>query len=1815
MAGDASRSPPSAEIAPLKIDAGLVDVSSSYCGSTTARGGYRALRRLVTQHPRYPGSGSITTVLEEVLVGRTDGGGGYATKQPNPSRLRVAVYNGPVSSEQQLHASFQLPSIQSDNHSGNAASPLSMCWASFPLSVGAERRRRHSPDGEGTSAAENDRGNGKKKQDPSHHPLLCVLVNPTNLSLWDVYPESDGNDTNALYSTESSWTVSLPFECCGVAALPGGGGLLLQRQAGPEDAPHHTAYASMTAVHRDPTTSDFVLQSPPHSLANAQQPQLPPDPWTPFSPDDEEFPDRRGEMAVDEAEEEMAAAAVASLFSLQHPLEDVVPVSEILKQPLQHPQQEQVDEHESEGRDIQQALLQRPITDVFEQIVWVGCAEWMTSEGEAREQVVAVTYHLVERRHAIWTVQDAPPPPQEPPLYQRMRRNNDAAGSPDGQPLAYGDWGVMSAHAHAPSPPILEPVLSAEAAAVAFPLEETRVAAPADGVTSRDEALANALGVARRTPRKSMDRQERSRSVVPTSAPGASSNHNHSGPSSEAPSFFSPRSGPGVLDASLPQAGMETSMPNMAATVAGGPFASLYASVSMECRFREEESSAQANNVFLVSNLEGSGTLVLCWTSPVVGAGSDRPDIETGNRNQLRLFELRPTERRNVNDGDESISAVSVLPRSKCDFAVVPLPGIVGVCRSVQPIQSTPVPACFARRASVHRELCTDLLVASCEIGNNDLLTLHRATRPIVHCELNVPAFPRKRMEIVDTLVDSASFLSEADASSNVPAPLALRARISLVSKSALAERILSVWDVAVPAPLALAIRADVCRLERQLTSDVNPNDALREDVGFSALRAVFMSLVEWEVFGGKAIGQQENQCTSTDQGSPWQMLLDSDFHRSFSLFYQDDLFDEDPDYSSSRRGSEEHVRVLHCLRSLSLALLKDEGGATKVVPRLFDAVHMLLEDSSLTAPSLVADLPQLALLLLQIVTTVDPRNLTLQSFREYYWRYTGEICKFAEASYQVGSPQVVVTRDISAFDEPPSLLLWVDRLMKGRKRDAFVDTTEVFGINAACTKMCAVCRILSVLFTRQGPGRDLEVVTTLLEEGFSEPSQIREDLPPGVALPILEVLYRCRNEPSLADLPGWSASAWHLVGRKDLSRNLVYSLSRENDSIFGSRIGLRAAEDQINDDRFTDADNDGLVPLEKSSSGIFPEDNRIHEAARLLRSSRPIFLRVQRAVEVSDHDYERLKQKRLLLLSKRTLALPVGRGMLSLGSLQPVAAEPLPIPELCLKGRVPPTNASLALTEECPSDMRVWPEFHNGVAAGLRLPHADETGVKMTRTWIVYNRPPPASQAQADGEESNTPQQRLGHSHGGLLLALGLRGHLTALEMSDIYEYLTQGSVTTTVGVLLGMASNMRGSCDMAVSKMLCLHIPSLIPQHFSAIDVASTVQSAAVLSAGILFQRSNHRMMTEFLLNEIGKRPESDASAFDRESYTLSCGLALGMVNLCLGERPQDGDRAAGVADLRLEERLYRYMVGGVDGDESRRRRETNDRFSLPSASANGDNERCSTIFEGDLINTDVTAPGSTLALGLMYMKTGNQTIASALSLPDTHFLLEFVRPDFLALRVMARALILWDEVEPTRDWIQAQIPSVVKTAYEEMRWIAKKAMEGATTSRSRQIDYDRKAIRQIQCHLIAGACFGMGLRYAGTGDEKAAAAIFERVLELQTLRESNDAVSAASRPELPILDSCLSSAAISLAMVLAGTGDLEATKLFKILRWRCEDDSRYGHHMAYGMAIGLLFLGGGKCTLGREPEDLAALVTAFFPRFATTTSDNQYHVSLPF
>ena len=48
-----------------------------------------------------------------------------------------------------------------------------------------------------------------------------------------------------------------------------------------------------------------------------------------------------------------------------------------------------------------------------------------------------------------------------------------------------------------------------------------------------------------------------------------------------------------------------------------------------------------------------------------------------------------------------------------------------------------------------------------------------------------------------------------------------------------------------------------------------------------------------------------------------------------------------------------------------------------------------------------------------------------------------------------------------------------------------------------------------------------------------------------------------------------------------------------------------------------------------------------------------------------------------------------------------------------------------------------------------------------------------------------------------------------------------------------------------------------------------------------------------------------------------------------------------------------------------------------------------------------------------------------------------------------------------------------------------------------------------------------------------------------------------------------------------------------------------------MALGMALGILFMGGGRYSLSTSPSAIAALVCALFPRWPISPLENRYHL----
>lgn len=83
------------------------------------------------------------------------------------------------------------------------------------------------------------------------------------------------------------------------------------------------------------------------------------------------------------------------------------------------------------------------------------------------------------------------------------------------------------------------------------------------------------------------------------------------------------------------------------------------------------------------------------------------------------------------------------------------------------------------------------------------------------------------------------------------------------------------------------------------------------------------------------------------------------------------------------------------------------------------------------------------------------------------------------------------------------------------------------------------------------------------------------------------------------------------------------------------------------------------------------------------------------------------------------------------------------------------------------------------------------------------------------------------------------------------------------------------------------------------------------------------------------------------------------------------------------------------------------------------------------------------------------------------------------------------------------------------------------------------------------------------------------------------------------------------ISLSMVMAGTGEITCFRRLRYAYGMYHQAFRYGVHVATHLSIGLLFLGGGRFTLGTSNAAIACMVVAFFPRFHHVSSDNKSYL----
>ncbi|KAL9625103.1 MAG: hypothetical protein Q9160_000832 [Pyrenula sp. 1 TL-2023] len=398
--------------------------------------------------------------------------------------------------------------------------------------------------------------------------------------------------------------------------------------------------------------------------------------------------------------------------------------------------------------------------------------------------------------------------------------------------------------------------------------------------------------------------------------------------------------------------------------------------------------------------------------------------------------------------------------------------------------------------------------------------------------------------------------------------------------------------------------------------------------------------------------------------------------------------------------------------------------------------------------------------------------------------------------------------------------------------------------------------------------------------------------------------------------------------------------------------------------DASTEADRITITKL------AFREDRRIQDAAKLVNQLRAPVAECNPEPDWSEADLLEAQKDLVQLVTLRTLAVSLGRGMMQYNSRLPLLTEKVHIPAFTLQCLMRPMGVTLGADRASFTEEKVcWAFFHNGTSTGLTISKAARG---IDTSWILHNKP-----------------NDLTNRHAGFLLALGLNGHLKSLAKWVAFKYLTPKHTMTSIGLLLGLSASYLGTMDSLITRLLSVHVTRMLPPGAAELNLSPLTQTTGLMGIGLLYCASQHRRMSEVMLSEIeSTAPENSPSDLLRdEGYRLAAGFSLGLINL------GKGSNLLGLRDMNVIERLLGLAMG------------TRNVNMVPVL--------------------DRATAGATVAIALMFMKTNNVAIARKIDIPDTVHQFDYVRPDVFLLRTVARHLILWSRIRPTHNFIRSSIP----------------------------------------------------------------------------------------------------------------------------------------------------------------------------------------------
>lgn len=212
-----------------------------------------------------------------------------------------------------------------------------------------------------------------------------------------------------------------------------------------------------------------------------------------------------------------------------------------------------------------------------------------------------------------------------------------------------------------------------------------------------------------------------------------------------------------------------------------------------------------------------------------------------------------------------------------------------------------------------------------------------------------------------------------------------------------------------------------------------------------------------------------------------------------------------------------------------------------------------------------------------------------------------------------------------------------------------------------------------------------------------------------------------------------------------------------------------------------------------------------------------------------------------------------------------------------------------------------------------------------------------------------------------------------------------------------------------------------------------------------------------------------------------------------------------------------------------------------------------------------------GTVVAIGLVGLRSLDKDAIACLAVPSVVGI-SWMSPEILMVRSISYGLVVWDKIKPTIDWIHSLIPSYLHLPDHRHSYIS----------------------------VVTGLCLVMAMKFASTWGVAS-----ETVKYFMKSWVGKKGLGYEAVLDRAVTRMCLDNLMVATAIIMAGSCDVS------VLGWLEEVKvDGYGSSMALHMSMGLLYLGGGKCTLGTDDVSVAGMVAAFFPIYPCHP-DDEFHL----